>query len=208
MPSKHQPLRLNLGAGFQPYTGYLSVDTHPYADVRHDLRDPLPFADESVDEIFASHVLEHFPLWQIQEILVDWNRVLKSRTGFFWGYVPNGPVIAQKYLDSVAAGDKQSKLVWLANFHGGFTNNRHIGDGQTHHALYDRDLLQETLSRGRFHPVTVLEADMGPDNHALVFICGKALYQPMPIAATGFQPKLQDGVFTYYSPLPEGSIRP
>ncbi len=38
---------------------------------------PLAYKDESVDEIYASHVLEHFPYNKTQEVLNDWVRVLK-----------------------------------------------------------------------------------------------------------------------------------
>ena len=53
-------MKLNLGAGNYPIEGFVSVDLRD-ADVCHDLTQfPWPWMHNSVVEIFASHVLEHF----------------------------------------------------------------------------------------------------------------------------------------------------
>ena len=60
--------RLNLGCGRDIRPGYVNLDVvkMPGIDVVADLERPLPFADDSFDEVFTSHVLEHvgdlFPL--------------------------------------------------------------------------------------------------------------------------------------------------
>ncbi len=187
MSNNPEPLRLNLGGGHQPYIGYKTVDFMPSADVVHDLRDPLPFPDDSIDEIFASHVIEHFPLHQIQEILMDWRRVL-APGGLFWGLVPDGVKVAEGYLQSVAEQDWNKKRIWLANFHGGWTNDKFTGPGQVHYVLYDEDLLKEMLSRAHFYPVVTTPRTLGPENHAIIFACGKAEYVPMDIRMTGAYP--------------------
>src|SRR5258706_77055 len=54
------PLRLNLGTGNKPKLGWVNVDLFaPEADVRLDLREPFPFADHSVREIYCEHFFEH-----------------------------------------------------------------------------------------------------------------------------------------------------
>ncbi len=54
------PLRLNLASGYQPKRGWVNVDLMaPDADLRLDLREPLPFADGSVERIYAEHFFEH-----------------------------------------------------------------------------------------------------------------------------------------------------
>lgn len=70
--------RLNLGSGHFPAAGYVNVDyalsTHP--DVRWDLDQfPYPLAEQSCDEIVASHVLEHLrdPFAAMRE----WHRLLR-----------------------------------------------------------------------------------------------------------------------------------
>jgi hypothetical protein len=53
-------VKLNLGAGIHRPQGFHTVDLH-HADTVMSLTDfPWPWADGSVSEILASHVLEHF----------------------------------------------------------------------------------------------------------------------------------------------------
>jgi SAM-dependent methyltransferase len=184
------PLRLNLGSGPQGYSGYLNVDFDPRdnPDILHDLTQPLPLPDDSVDAIFLSHVIEHFPQWQIQDLLQDWCRVLKRGTGTLWGFVPDGARVAQEYLKAVAANDRYTKSVCVANFCGGWTNNKYIGLGQVHYYVYDADSLSETLSRGGFYPVNVMAQQAGPLDYRLVFVCGKGVYEPHDIHQLGVYP--------------------
>jgi SAM-dependent methyltransferase len=46
----------------------------------------LPFADESVDTVYSSHMLEHVPNYR--EMIRDWHRVLRSG-GFIMCLVPH-----------------------------------------------------------------------------------------------------------------------
>lgn len=83
-------MKLNLASHGDNIPGYTSIDfDHPTADVKADVTD-LPFDDESVEEILAFHILEHFraghyephlsnPLnpATAQEALAEWRRVLQ-----------------------------------------------------------------------------------------------------------------------------------
>lgn len=69
--------RLNLGCGPRKIPGYINVDLRPDADVVADARDLSYFEDEIADEIIASHLIEHFYYWEVQDILAEWKRVLK-----------------------------------------------------------------------------------------------------------------------------------
>jgi predicted SAM-dependent methyltransferase len=54
------PLRLNLASGHHPKPGWINVDLFaPAADLRLDLREPLPFSDNAVAYIYAEHFFEH-----------------------------------------------------------------------------------------------------------------------------------------------------
>ena len=75
------PLKLNLGSGSTKMDGFTGVDAFPDsgADVIHDLLVyPWPWDDDSVDEIHASHFLEHLSgleripffneLWRVMKV--------------------------------------------------------------------------------------------------------------------------------------------
>ena len=73
---KPEPVRLNIGCGPDQPEGWVNLDSNPdeepdiVADVRH-----LPFDDDSVDEIYASHILEHIDCRE--PVLEEWCRVLR-----------------------------------------------------------------------------------------------------------------------------------
>jgi predicted SAM-dependent methyltransferase len=70
-------LKLNLGCGADHKAGYINIDLYTECDLRHDLTTPLPYPDNSVDEIYASHIIEHFSRKEWGFVKKDWERVLK-----------------------------------------------------------------------------------------------------------------------------------
>lgn len=54
-------MKLNLGAGSTKLDGFVGVDIRPVSDMTADLSNPWPFEDESIEEIRASHIVEHLP---------------------------------------------------------------------------------------------------------------------------------------------------
>ena len=58
-------LRVELGGGINPRIGFLNLDASDKCDLRIDLQEvadgirPLPLANDSVDELYSSHFLEH-----------------------------------------------------------------------------------------------------------------------------------------------------
>lgn len=65
-------MKLNLGCGNTRIEGWIGVDflSGPAVDVIADLTKPLPWESNSVDEVLASHVLEHIVMFEdtIREI--------------------------------------------------------------------------------------------------------------------------------------------
>jgi predicted SAM-dependent methyltransferase len=70
-------MKLHLGCGKKYLPTYTHIDAQKYdnvdivADMSH-----LPYPDQSVDEIYICHALEHFPRRQIWDILQEFHRVL------------------------------------------------------------------------------------------------------------------------------------
>lgn len=74
-------IKLNLGCGTTMLDGYVNIDTIENEfikpNVKADITKTLPYESNSVDEIFASHIIEHFRVWQLKEVLNEWRRILK-----------------------------------------------------------------------------------------------------------------------------------
>ena len=91
-------LRLNLGCGHISKEDYLNVDSRalPDVDIVADISS-LPFGPSEVNEIFSSHVLEHFPQEQLRrQLLPYWTSLLK-KGGVFVAIVPDADAMIQKY---------------------------------------------------------------------------------------------------------------
>ena len=95
-----RPIRIELGPGMiAPPPGWLTVDLTPSATFYCDLRAALPFPSQSVDEIYSSHVLEHFTLPQLKALIAECRRVL-TPGGVFNAAVPNGGMFIRAYCDA------------------------------------------------------------------------------------------------------------
>lgn len=70
--------KLNLGCGKQKLEGYIGIDIKDYGqEIVRDITRGLPFDDNSVDEIFASHFFEHLSGEDVIFVLEECYRVLK-----------------------------------------------------------------------------------------------------------------------------------
>lgn len=74
----NKPLNLHLGCGDIRLSGFINIDIAktPATDKVMDAR-KLNYPDNSVDTIYASHLLEHFPHGEVPLVLKEWHRVLK-----------------------------------------------------------------------------------------------------------------------------------
>lgn len=77
--SNDESIKLNLCCGKKRFSGYVNVDMAKTeaTDLVHDVRQPLPYSPESVDEIICFHGFEHFQRWESEAILADWVSKLK-----------------------------------------------------------------------------------------------------------------------------------
>jgi len=121
-------LKINIGCGSDIKEGYVNIDARdlPGVDLVHDLNNNLPFDDNSVDEVFASDVLEHFPMAKSNTLLKDWVRVVKVG-GQIHVRVPHMRLLALKLANKKLKDEVLIELIYggqdyPGNFHmAGFT---------------------------------------------------------------------------------------
>ena len=71
-------LKLNLGCGDVRVDGWVNIDLESEkADLKRDLRDPLPYEDDTVDFIYSEHLIEHLNLNEGLKLLSECRRVLR-----------------------------------------------------------------------------------------------------------------------------------
>ena len=74
-----QKLKLHLGCGNKILPGYLNIDCRyqPGVDEINNVQFLRNYEDNSVDEIYACHVLEHLGRWNYLDALERWYEILK-----------------------------------------------------------------------------------------------------------------------------------
>lgn len=92
-------LRIELGSGSRTMEGWTGVDLSPHAAVQCDLScERLPFAEDSAEEIYASHFLEHFSFPDpMLHVLAECMRVLRP-CGRLRIAVPDASIYIRAYM--------------------------------------------------------------------------------------------------------------
>jgi len=96
--AKKSELRINLGCGHIPIQGYLNIDRRklPGVDIVAEV-DELPFNSGEIDEIYSSHLLEHFPQEQLRRVLLPYYCRLLKDGGAFRAVVPDAQAMINEY---------------------------------------------------------------------------------------------------------------
>lgn len=117
-------VKLDLGAGAVSPEGFMPRgNAHSQTAIF-----PLPHSDNSVDEVRASHCLEHFPHQQVPEVLKDWARVLRPG-GTLRIAVPDFGKIAENYLagqPQITEGYVMGGQTDAADFHKAIFDAAHL----------------------------------------------------------------------------------
>ena len=99
--------RLEIGPGANRIAGFetLNVIGGRQVDYVGNATQRLPFADNTFDLIYASHILEHVAWYQSAQTLKEWVRVLKPG-GVLEIWVPDGFKIAEAFVAAERAGNR------------------------------------------------------------------------------------------------------
>lgn len=133
--------KLDLGAQDISPPGFTPMGRHHGTEIY-----PLEVDDESIDEIRASHVLEHFPTAQVPEVVKHWAAKLKPG-GVLKIAVPNFAYIAQAYLDG-------SELPIE-----GYTMGGQTDDNDFHRSLFDVATLVDLFRSANLTDIGQWESD-------------------------------------------------
>lgn len=112
--SKDSVRRLNVGCGrtFHPEWTNVDLESVDPQVLKHDIRQGLPFDDDTFDVVYHSHVLEHLAPEDGERLIAECYRVLKPG-GVLRIVVPDLEQIARLYLemhDLAWQGDEQAAV--------------------------------------------------------------------------------------------------
>jgi predicted SAM-dependent methyltransferase len=91
-------MKLHLGCGNKHIEGYVNIDIRylPGVDEVNNVGRLRNYKNNSVDIIYASHILEHFGRWEYQSVLKRWYDLLKNGGTLRLG-VPDFGAIVEYY---------------------------------------------------------------------------------------------------------------
>jgi predicted O-linked N-acetylglucosamine transferase (SPINDLY family)/predicted SAM-dependent methyltransferase/GT2 family glycosyltransferase len=99
LTSKEKPYKLHIGCGQNIFTDWINIDieeNHPQIDLLCDVRNGLPFENESCSFIYNEHVLEHLTAEEGVYFLQECKRVLQPG-GILRVAMPNLEYIVEHY---------------------------------------------------------------------------------------------------------------
>ena len=88
---------IEIGSGSKKKAGWLTLDMCNGSDIFWDLTKKMPFKDSSFEQVYCSHVLEHFDFSDLKKLLKDVHRILVPG-GKFLIAVPDAAIYIEAYL--------------------------------------------------------------------------------------------------------------
>ena len=143
MQAVPEVFRLHIG-GEEVKPGWKIFNIQPKDGVDYvgDIEDLSRFADECCDEIYASHVLEHVPLFRVLPTLKGFHRILKQG-GRVMISVPDLELLCQLFTS--AELDKHQRFHVMKMIYGA-----QVDETDYHHIGFSPELMREYLSQAGF----------------------------------------------------------
>ena len=127
-------MKLHLGCGKRNFPGWEHIDAGNFEHVTsHDVT-KLPYPDNSVDIIYASHLIAYFDRTEVKSVLREWKRVLKPG-GLLRVATPDFKAMSKLYV--------KNKSCTLDSFLGPLYGK--LEGGIYHKTVYDLYSLMEVL---------------------------------------------------------------
>lgn len=131
------PRKLNVGCGLDIRDDYLNIDARELngVDIVAEAAD-LPLDTGSVDEILASHLLEHFTEVKVEQILTHWFKLLKSG-GKIVAILPDIQSMMDQYQRGEITWDELRRIV--------FGDQDYVGD--FHYNMYSVESFESLVRK-------------------------------------------------------------
>lgn len=165
---RSEPVKLEFGAGEnRGISGWTYVDVNEKCDLTLDLTQPIPIPNDSVQEIYSSHLLEHFEYPQLLVFLAEALRILRPR-GLFNAAVPNAEIFLDAYR-TPENFDPEMFCCYQPAYYGNsridFVNYIAYMSGQ-HRYMFDSENLVIILKKAGFRNVCLRDYDSTLDIEA------------------------------------------
>lgn len=139
---------INVGCGHVQVEGYINVDAReiPGVDVIASAQD-LPFADESLQEIYCAHLAEHFTELELKRIIFPHWFSKISKNGQLRIVVPDAHSMINDYVSGTMSFEDLRKVTYGAQDY----------DGDFHYTMFTTASLTQLLTEAGFSHVSVVE---------------------------------------------------
>ena len=151
-------MNIDLCGGVKPYgNGYLNLDVIKQADIVWNITDnnyTLPFKDNEVNNIYASHIIEHFPYVKSLELLTDCYRAMNTN-GYIELHTVDADIVIER-LSTKTTLDREHKLlcknipksiryIFMSNYRIFNYENSIHNKYQEHKSMWTKEGLVDTL---------------------------------------------------------------
>jgi predicted SAM-dependent methyltransferase len=167
-----RPVKIEVGSGGFPQTGYLHVDIDPAMpdlDAVCEMgKEALPFPDGCAEEILSNHSIEHVSWLDAAKVVSDWARVLKVGGRLFLR-TPDLDFICRMYIERKTTKehpvDESNMVSVFGDYGSAHWANIKLFAGQNykgnfHNFCLDMDMLTDLLKRNGFGRISRLTGEI------------------------------------------------